>query len=377
MRTKFLLCLVFLSIPMVLSACQLMPDEDILPASPILYSYEVQDYQMAQVIRSDLIETITVNCNYMPTKEESLSFSLGGIYIDKVYVSEGQQVKAGQLLAELEQDNLQYQIADLEYQLEVLKLKEKHILEIRELDLRKHDIIMGEITWNLENTKSEMDKWLEQKEKQETRLEDLEEEYAKKLQNSADAIYLQKLQLEDKKTSLKARQIIAGFDGTITYARKVTEGMRSVKGERFFTISDLDTMVFTVTGENVQYFPVGMEVILTCQEKEMEACVVDASELDLAEKPDSEQQVAYLKLKQPDPALKDGAKGKIRLILEERRDVLCINEDAVKTADGETFVYMPDENGMRVMQKVTTGLQVEDMIEIIDGLKEGDVCIID
>ena len=134
MRKKILCSLNILLVALMLTGCQLLPQEPVLPGAPILHSYEVKQYKMDLVKRGDLIKTTTVSCNYMPAKEETLSFSLGGLMIGQLYVSEGQQVKKGQVLAQLENEDLLTQKEQLEYELELLQLQMKHYRELQEVE---------------------------------------------------------------------------------------------------------------------------------------------------------------------------------------------------------------------------------------------------
>ena len=181
--------------------------------------------------------------------------------------------------------------------------------------------------------------------------------------------------MEETEEELKERQIIAGIDGTVTYVRSVSDGQRSVKGQNLITISDLATTVFKVKGEDAQYFSAGQEVMILCQGKEYAAYVMDSAETDIPE--DEDASIVYLQLKQPNPTLEDGARGKITFVLEQREDTLYVDKDAVRTSNGTSFVYMLDEDGMRVMQEVTTGLLSGYFIEIVDGLQEHERVILD
>lgn len=378
MRKKLLRWLPFMIVPLVFTSCQLMPEEEVLPAVPVVRSYEVQEYEWSTVMRGDLVSSKNVRCTYMPAKEEKLSFSLGGVYIDKIHVSQGQQVEAGQVLAELEQENLQEQISDQEYLLKTLKLTKSHIQENMQLNLSKYDIILADIEWEMERTSgmflSRLEKEQEQQEKWRA---ESEKQYQAQLQDVEDSIYIQNLRLEEMQENLRERQITADFDGTVTYVRKVTDGQLSVKGQTFITISDMNTTVFAVKGDDAVYFPAGTEVILTCQKKEFVAHAVEAKELGLPEAKEDEDPIAYLKLSQPDPTLEDGDNGTINLVLDERKNVLYVDKAAIKTANGQPFVYLLNEEDLRVMQEVSTGLVSGDYIEIISGLKEGDRVIVD
>jgi len=376
MRSVVCMCAIYVGAMFLFTSCSFMPEEEVLPASPILYSYEAEEYNMTAVMRGDIVISKTVNCTYVSAKEEDLSFSTGGKYIDKIHVREGDQVKAGQVLAELELDNLQEQVASEKYQLKVLNLKKEHIEELKNLDLAKYDIVLNDLQWEIDREKGYRIHSLNEKkeELQKERLE-MEESYAQQMQATEDAVYLQKIRIKECEQDLKARQIMAGIDGTVTYVRKVTAGQKSVKGETMITVSDLDTTVFKVEGEDTQYFSEGTDAVISCQNKELIASVV--SDEIFGQKNDKEDEpVIYLQLKQPDPTLKEGARGKITVILEESRDTLYVIKSAVGTVDGEAFVYTVDEDGLLIMQKVKTGLEDGKYIEIIDGLKENDSIII-
>ena len=377
MRKYLLLCFGCMAASCMLTSCSLMPEEESLPASPVIYSYTAEEYKLTTVMRGDLVIDTTVSCTYVPAKEKNLSFSFGGVYIDKVYVQKGDQVKEGQVLAQLAQDNLQEQIASQQYQLDVLELEKVHMEENRDFDLLKHDIVLDNLEWSMEhNGGASAYKLQEQKEEQLEQRAETEEKYAKQLQEAEDAIYLQKLRLTKLNEELEQSQIIADMDGTVTYVRSVSVGERSVKGQVFITLSDLDSTVFVVEGKNAKYFPEGTEVLINCQDKEIAAQAVALENLDMTVDADGED-VAYLQLKQPDPSITDGERGKIKVVLEQSLDTLYVDKDAIGKVNGEAFVYMLDQDGLRIMQKVTTGLECGDYIEILDGLKENDSVILD
>ena len=86
MRKNVLRLIVLVLVSIVLSACQLLPEEEVLPPIPVIRSYEVEEYEQVTVMRGDLVSTATVRLTYKLTRKQSLSFSLGGLYIDAVPV---------------------------------------------------------------------------------------------------------------------------------------------------------------------------------------------------------------------------------------------------------------------------------------------------
>ena len=74
----------------------------------------------------------------------------------------------------------------------------------------------------------------------------------------------------EMKEELKSKQLAAGIDGTVTYVRDVPLGTRSTKDQVLVEITDLRSMAFTVSGTKAEYFPVGTEVVITCQKRELD-----------------------------------------------------------------------------------------------------------
>ena len=171
--------------------------------------------------------------------------------------------------------------------------------------------------------------------------------------------------------------IVAGMDGTVTYVSEVKTGQRSKEGELFITISDMTTTAFTVEGADAELFPVGEKMTITKGSTEYAAVSVEAAVLGMESLGEDEKPVAYLMLERPDPTLKSGDIGSIKLVQESSMNTLYVNKNAVKTADGKQFVYVLNEAGHKVMQDVTVGLTSGSDIEITSGLEEGDRVVVE
>lgn len=218
--------------------------------------------------------------------------------------------------------------------------------------------------------------------------------YEQQLKNVSDSLYVERLRLEELENELAKRQIHAGMDGIVNYIQMgrvqqigldgsisyydgISPWQTSVQGVTFITIIDPDSMLFTVKGTDAELFPVGTEVTIIHEEKEMMAISIEAPACLESEEDESTVLTAYLRLNEPNPVLQSGDKGEIHLILDEREDVLYLEAKAVHSADGKEFVYVLNEEGLRVMQEVTTGLKSGIYVEITDGLAEGDSVIVE
>ena len=344
------------AISVCISGCSILPEEETYPAAPVIQSYEAVTYEQTPVLRGDLVLEEKVQCRYMANRKERLEFAYGGEKIDGVYVEEGQVVHAGDVLAALEENGLDGQIVEQEYLIRTLELKLTHLQEEHELELQQLD------AWNTQGTEEYLEAQGAMERKYELAVQDIE-----------DSLYIEQLRLTQMQEENEARNIRAGIDGTVLYAADVEPGQQSVVGEAIITIADMSTNAFCVSGDKSQYFPVGSEWVIEVNNQMYAAVSVEAAVLGVEE----EEETAYLQLLEPDPTLENGDKGEITVILAESYDTLYVDKKAVQTAEGRQFVYMLNEDGLRVMQDVTVGLELRNHVEIVSGLEEGDSVILD
>lgn len=378
MNKHFLPVLFLLSISILCSSCSLLPEEEVYSRTPVVNPYEKQEYKTTEVLRGDLALIRNVRCTYMPVDQEKLSFSLGGQPVDKIYVSQGQTVKTGQLLAELEMDDLKEQIAGTEYNMAVLAKKQEHIRENLELEILYQEAYIAEAEEkreakyraNPEAERGDDEPLLSAL--QEQAFAQKKVDYAKQLQETADSLTVQSTALAEMKQKLEKSQIYAGINGTVTYVKEIKEDFLSTADEVMIVITDLDSSAFSVKGTDAALFSEGMEVTIVSGKKEYAALV---SRVVPAE--EEENRMVYFSLPEPDPLLQDDDKGTIEVTLDSRSDCLYVDKAAVKTSNGQSFVYIPDSEGLRAIQTVTVGLANDDYVEITSGLSEHDTVILD
>ena len=57
--------------------------------------------------------------------------------------------------------------------------------------------------------------------------------------------------------------------------------------------------------------------------------------------------------------------------------MLCLPQRVIQKAEDQEFVYVLNEEGLKTMQEVTTGIEINGFVEILGGLKEGDSVIVE
>lgn len=327
-----------------LSACSLMPEEEVYRSAPVTKDYEAAPYQFAAVVRGDMELTEKISLNYVPVQTEKLAFTVDGEYYDGVFVALGDSVKAGQLLAQLRVDDLLAARDACDRQIELLELS------IRQLEERR--------ALNLERVRLNADP------ADRSALE--------------DQLTVQQAYRGEYDRRIEARRLRASFDGTVTYARKIDEGARSRLNERVVVVADSTLSLFRGETEWWSYFHEGDEYVITSNNREYHAVVTGEETLGLSptEHVEGEKGYVYLALTEPAFDLDDGSRGTLILTRDSRTNVLMIPEDAVTLANGEPIVYYQNEEGVKAYKSIVIGLVAGDRVEVVDGLSEGDSVIV-
>ena len=378
----------------LLSSCALLPVEETLPEIPVIREYEKENITQAKVQRGDLVLSSDVPCSFEIMKQEVLAFSIGSVAVDQVYVAPGDPVKKGDLLITLEMGAIAEEIAAIEHTLSKLQLQKEQCIQKRDLEYKRMEVVLGDLasqlsalqetvskptdaaeSEELQAAKVKYEELLKEQTVQQTKRENIESDYTSQLRELDESIYLQKLRVSEKKAEANNRRLVSGISGTVTYVRDTKEGQRVTKDQHMVVISDWNSACIQVKGDYAAYLPVGTEFTVSIAGKKLQAVVIDPAQSGIA----TEDGViaTYLQLLQPDPSLADGNTGSIHIVMDQRNDVLYVDKKAIITANGESYVYMLDESGLRVIQKVTTGFVCNEYIEIVEGLEEGDLVIID
>jgi len=361
MRRKYLLIPAVLLSTAMLSSCSLLPEEEEIRTAPLLRATVSETFELALVERGDLTLSEKISCRYVPVQSASLSFTLTGEYIDKMTVHPGDKVTAGQLLGQLQLDDLEDRIDDAESAAAELELRLAHLGELYDLELRRIEL-------RSENLDSE--------EKQEL-LEALDRDFLSRRTSLQDSLALQRLTLESLRQELTERQLRAPFDGTVTYVKEYKEGALSANGETAITIADSTMSLFRAETPLWSSFRPGDEYDITVSRVSYPAVVTGEEELGLEpqKRTEGEKAYVYFALKEPAFDLEEGDRGTVELILEEYIDVLHVPANTVSSAGGQSIVYYKREDGMKAYKPVVTGPTVAKRTIILEDLTEGEAII--
>lgn len=356
------MALTFICLCILLSGCGLLPQEAQLQMAPVTPEYEKPTYLFTTVTRGDMLLEQRVSCNYQSAQTESLYFPVEGLYYDAFFVSPGDRVEPGQLLAQVDCADVQKKLDDYQLSVKRLDLQLAAIEEDRSLAQQRQKILLQDAS----------------AEELRAALANVNARFDAQRKSLLDEKNLILMEMNGYEQLLPQRKLYAGISGIVTYLYQPGVTERSSADQRIVTITDPDKYIFRMSTDKWDLFPDGQEFVVESGGEAYTVTAVPASELGLSdyEKVEGKTATVYLRLHSPAPELTDGASGVVVVQLASRENILTLPEKAVDTINGQTVVYYLDELGLKNYKPVETGLKTGGKIEIVSGLVDGEQVII-
>lgn len=92
---------------------------------------------------------------------------------------------------------------------------------------------------------------------------------------------------------------------------------------------------------------------------------------------ESNSYLARIKLLEQNEEIKSGmfARGYLKILIKE--DALYVNKDIIKDKNGKKYVFIVNKDNQLEQREVTLGINNDTEVEIIDGINEGEVVVLD
>lgn len=355
---KRICCLLLLCVPLLLSSCALIPQEEALPEMPLIKEVSEYTLETVAVERGDLIEEKIFTVNYRPVNSADLSFPQSGQAIAAVYVQLGDTVQEGDLLAELDNTATLQAIDAQQHTVDSLNLQIRQ--QQQTISLQKERIATLKALAQTDSSYASKVTSAEQSLKSGNK--QLEYLYA--------LLEVEKVSLNELYETLKSRQLYASMDGTLNYALSLGSSTVYTHGQTICSIQDLTEACFTAVMSE-PYLKEGDPVTIQTGNRDLES-VVKTIEL-------SEDQRNYhltFALTNPDPSLKAGTQGRFTLVINHLKDTLYLPARAVHSQNDAYYVYYQNDAGLVAAKEVKVGPTIQNKIQIISGLEEGDLVIV-
>lgn len=331
---KVSLLLTTVMITAVFSGCYFFPKEEEVLAPPIKVPDKVE-YDTIEVKKGDIENKIACTGNFVSISQVDHFYKDRGGRLRSVRVKLGDEVKKGDILAELETDTILNDI------------------QLQEIALKRAKLIY-------DNAKTRYD--IEGGSKSEIEMAELDVE--------ANQIKLDSLKKEYERTKLTAT-----IDGEVIYVTDIKLGEYVNAYQTIVRIADPSKLQLRYSGDKVSYFKLGMKATADLDKKQYPAEVV----MTPSEAPDdaSEEVKKSVQLR-IDNLPKDvtiGDSATISLTLEKRSGVIIVPRQVVNSFGTRKFVNVLKDN-IREERDIETGVENSTQVEVLSGLEEGELVIV-
>lgn len=313
-----------------LSGCYFFPEEEEILAPPVVKASDVT-YTTITAKKKNLIKQVINSGNIISGTEFEAAFVENSGAIRSINVHAGDIVEKGELLAELETYDLDYQIKNQQ-----LKTKKAQLT---------YDIAVEKKLSSNEIDKAKIDIQLEQ--------------------NNLDKLNQQ----------LEASRLYAEIGGTVSFAENLQPG-DWINAERIIVriIDDADLYVQLYPSDYTIY-AIDMEVSIRF-ENELFAGKITKTPIEAIANGEDNTKAVTVQFADSAPNIASvGTLADVILIQDQRIDVIVIAKNLIKTVDEKKVVYLLRDN-IKVEQAVELGLETGSEIEITSGLQVGDQIII-
>jgi multidrug efflux pump subunit AcrA (membrane-fusion protein) len=312
------------------TGCGLLPAEEEVLAPPLVEPQKIE-YRTHAVARGSLIAQLRMTGILVPSDTRALSFEDQGGRLAIMHIQMGQEVKAGDLIAELESGSLDDQIALQELEVE------KIVLDLANMRAT------GAGTYAIKRTEIDLKQ--------------------------------QRIRLAALESAKEATVIRAPIDGQITYTISTPRGEYINAYQIVARVSETSKMLLVTNDIDAGELPIGAGVQLEYKTSVLAGEVV-ANPSTLFNDPDERLRTAAViefVAGFPEDA-KLGDTLRITYIQDQRLDVIVLPRSLVNLMSGRKYVNVLLD-GVRVEKDVEIGLMTDTEAEILTGLDEGDLVI--
>ena len=198
---------------------------------------------------------------------------------------------------------------------------------------------------------------------------------------SQETIYNETQEKWDEFSSyIKGTSVCAQYNGVITGV-ELAAGDSISTGTGLVTLYNMDEVTMTVTVDESDMTDIALDSLANISFTAYPDEIFVASVTEISDAAtDSSGNITYdvtVTLQGDVSCLFQGMTGEITFVTEQAEEVLYVSRRAITTENGKSYVKIMDENGRIQEKEVTTGFTDGVNVQIIEGLSEGDVVLIE
>lgn len=320
-----------------LAGCLLPAEEEALP--PPLVKPPKENYRTVEVRKGEIAKEIKGPGHLESYSWESARFAAEGGRLQKMLVNQGDMVRRGDVLVQLDVGDMDIQLK----QQELNMIRSRQSLRIALANQDEDAMTIARLQYELD--KAKYDRLL---------------------------------------STYGSRQLVAGIDGQVTFAAELEEGRYVAPYETLVMISDpgkLRIVFMPGASPDVGLVSVGQEVKVTLRNKTVITGRVaqTPSSAPATEDPVLKERYSKLIYVSADGLPQDAQMGdsvEISVYLQHKQDALIIPRSGLRSYMGRNFVRILEDGDKLREIDVEPGLASSTEVEITAGLKEGMLVVL-
>lgn len=383
--------LIILSYLTLYTGCYFFPKEEEVLAPPLKEPQKIE-YKTIKVQRGNIEKRINGTAYFVSDLQTDVYFTERGGRIKSINVKNGDMVNEGDVLIELETDDLEKQIFQQELNLEKLKLNTtqtmsnlERSIKLSEMELEDLREKLNEINTIIENLDEgvklqdimpnvDVKEIEDQIKRKEFLLEGQKEEYENYKTSAELDIKTVELQIENLKNELAKTKLISPVSGKIVWLTSAKAGETVYTYSNLVRIADVNRLKLKYTGDNLSDFKMGAMVEVKIDDKDYTGKVVMIPSTAPIDADDSIRRSVLIEVENLPPGVKLGDSARISLLLDRKENVIVIPRNMLHGFMGQKTVYVL-EDGLKKDRTVETGIENATEVEITKGLEEGEEII--
>lgn len=319
-----------------LAGCSLLPKEEEALKPPLVKPAK-ENYTTKKVEKGTIVKTVGGSATFESYASEVAQFTGQGGRIESINVKAGDSVKKGDVLVQLILDGLDLQLKEAELALERAKLNFQQARTGDEQTIK----IAG-------------------------------------LQLEIEQIKYDRL-----KKQWSSKQLVATMDGEVTYADNLEEGDYIEPYQTLVIISDPSRLRLALPVDNAtdrMEVMVGVPAQVMMNGEVHDAKVVQtpssAPQTENKQLAERYAKTIFFELPQLPEQAKIGKLVNVKIITQERKDVVMIPKSGLRSYLGRNFVRIIEEGNKLREVDVEPGLITMTEVEIVKGLEEGQEIVL-
>ncbi|GFN30218.1 efflux RND transporter periplasmic adaptor subunit [Paenibacillus xylaniclasticus] len=317
-----------------LSGCSLLPSEE-EPIPPPLVKPAQQEFDVVEVKKGDLSTYFKGTATVVSRSTHNVYFKQNGARVSDIFVSQGDEVKKGQLLVQLENE-------DLELKLELQRIA-------------------------YERTKLDVERTVKSGNTDEIEMKKLDLKSAK-------------LQLDALESQWERTRLESPIDGVVTYLADINPGENVSAYSTIVTIADPKQTQIVYKSNNpseLARLDVNMPAEVTINKVTYPGTIIQApnSAPITGDQSMDDYNMRTLIVGTEGMEARIGQLAEVKVFLDKKEDVLILPKAAIRTYLNRQYVQLLDGERRKEVD-VEIGLTTTTEVEIVQGVSEGDKIVL-